>query len=274
MWSLSDSPSQTTTVTFQKYILDFGLFKNIERKQRVIDEKLYIAAQNKAKREKKQERKNKLVKGNYGSFIKIEDELGDSDFDYTKMFTDGYYNEISKFKTQFREEEIDIKWYQNKIKELTTKPNRVFDYGSKGQNPKPVILSRNIIDFISTRKISPSEKSWNKSGWTKLFNFFSEDSCTLNYQSKRDISLSISNAWEKEGEEAKNIPDKNFDLDLSRGSSKMRIKERIKKYSIETMGSKDVSTNLATTSENASVEKNRVTQMLSKKSAIDDEPLK
>lgn len=75
-----------------------GYLNNIERKQRVIDEKLYIAAQNKAKRERKQERKNKLTTIGVDSFIRVEDDFGDSDFDYTKMFTDGYYQEISTFK--------------------------------------------------------------------------------------------------------------------------------------------------------------------------------
>ncbi|CAI2373767.1 unnamed protein product [Moneuplotes crassus] len=251
---------------------DFGLFKNIERKQRVIDEKLYIAAQNKAKRERKQERKNKLTTIGVDSFIRVEDDFGDSDFDYTKMFTDGYYQEISTFKKQFKEEKVDIQWYQSKIKELTSNPRKVFDYGSKSQNPKPVILSRNIIDFVSTRKISPTEKSGRKNGWTKLFNFFSDDSCTLNYKTEKDISLSISNAWEKE--EVKCIPNQNFGFDSSRSASKMKIRENIKKYSIETLGSKDISTNLATTSENASVEKNRIIQTISKNPSIDYESFK
>jgi len=39
----------------------------------------------------------------------------------------------------------------------------------------------------------------------------------------------------------------------------MRMKEAIQKYSIETQDWKEKSTNLATTSENASSEKNKVT---------------
>ena len=222
------------------------------------------------RKEKKLARKNKLVRGHLDSFIKVEEHLEDSDFDFTKLFSPSYYKDISAFKKNFIDESIDLEWGKNKIMEITSKNNKVFNYSQKGINPKPVILSRNIIDHISSKKISPSEKCKMGNGWTKIFKFFSDESLSLNYSVNKEKSFSMTNAWEKD-EERKYLTDRNFDIDLSQTSSKMRMKEAIKKYSIETQDSKDKSTNLATTVEAASSEKNRVTIVPIKKANNEEE---
>lgn len=248
-------------------MIDFGLFKNIERKQRIIDEKLYIVAKNREKR-KRRDRKGRInLLKNYDSFIKVEENLESSSFDFDQLFTTNYYKDISEFKQNFNEEDISMGWCEDKIKQITIQPNKVFDYSTKN-NKKPVILSRNIIDFIAPKKISPTEKNGKGNGWTKLFRLFFDETCSLNYSSNKELSLSMSNAWERD-EEKKIITDKNFDIDLSRESSKMRMKETIQKYSVETQNWKEKSTNFVTTSENASSEKNKVSILPLKKPEVE-----
>ena len=139
------------------------MYKNIERKQRIIDEKQMIAAKNqqiKKRKEQFKSKKLKITKASNDIMINIEGDMTGSGFDtFTKLFTQSYYKDITKFHHEFSgrkmsdasEPELPIK-----IKdEIPPKP-KVFNYLAKPKMPKPVILSRNIIE-----NVIPSNKTQN-----------------------------------------------------------------------------------------------------------------
>lgn len=241
---------------------------NIERKQRIIDEKQYIAAKNleaRKRKERRKARKTKLRQVSDEMLIRVEDnELNDSSLDsYTKLFTPSYFQDISYFKQNFSKGKIVEEGDVGSTVSSVPKKTKVFNYLENHVNPKPVILSRNILEHVNPTRDSLEEKDSQgkekENGWTKLLKFFSEESSLLKHTCLKDASLSITDIWKRENEEKKAV-DKHFDIDLSQASSTRQMKETMRKYYKETQEFKDGSTNLATTLEATSAEKNKVSK--------------
>lgn len=240
------------------------MYKNIERKQRVIDEKQIIAAKNqqiKKRKEQLRSKKLKITKASNDIMIDLEGDITGSRFDtFTKLFTQSYYKDITKFHHEFSgrkmsdasEAELPVK-----LKDPVLPKPKVFNYLTKHEIPKPVILSRNIIENVvssSKTKTLPKEK---ENGWTKLFNFFSEESHSFKHSKHNEISISISKATNKEKSVIQSEFDsKMFNVESSQTSTQIRD-EIMRKYSKETQDLNNKSTNLASTLE-ATLGENRL----------------
>lgn len=194
--------------------------------------------------------------------IRVEDnDLNDSSLDaYTKLFTPSYFQDISIFKQNFSQGKIIEEGDVGSTVSSVPKKTKVFSYLEKHKNPKPVILSRNILEHVNPKRDSLEEKDSQdkekENGWTKLLKFFSEEASWLKHTNHKDVSLSITDIWKQETEEKK-AADRYFDVDLSHASSSRHMKETMRKYYQETQEFKDGSTNLATTLEATSAEKNK-----------------
>lgn len=227
------------------------MYKNIERKQRIIDEKQYIAAKNREamkRKERKKARKGKLV-NMPDDFIKVEDNSLDSDSElFTKLFTPSYYQNITQFRHNFSGRKMSSDNLVEEVISVEPKKTKVFNYLEK-QQPKPVILSQNIMNYKAAKR-KQSDEAQKENGWTKLFRFFSDESNSIKFTENKDVSLSISNAWKQE--------EPGMDIDLSASSSHKSEIESMRKFSQETQDDKDKSTNMATTLEGISAEKHRI----------------
>ena len=231
------------------------MYKNIERKQRVIDERQIIAAKNEQLRKRKEQRhskKLKISKATNDVLINIEGDMTGSGFDtFTKLFTQSYYKDITKFRNDFSGRKMSDPFEsenQEKSKEITSIKPKIFNYLARNEKYKPVILSRNIIENVAPKAPKPICTT-KESGWTKLFNFFSDESHSFKHSKNNEISISISKATNKE----KSLIDyefdsRNFNVEHSQTSTQIRD-EILRKNSKETQDLNNKSTNIASTLE-------------------------
>ena len=221
------------------------MYKNIERKQRIIDEKHYIIAQNKKLREIKEKRKmirkTKLSKLPDNMDIFIEDNSFDSESGIqNKLFTPSYFNDITFFRHNFsgRKMSDESKQDVSDVEDEKAQP-KVFTYIRKDQAPKPVILSRNIMEDAQHNLPKTKQENNKRDGWTKLMQFL-EVSDSFKDTQHKDVSLSMTDHLQ------------NDDKINTNSSSRFRPLELEQKYSHESNDSKERSTNVVSTLEIAS----------------------
>lgn len=212
-------------------------------------------------------RKLKLKELIGDELIKIQDDEDSSDDSEAELFGSTYFKDISEFKRNFSHDKIQTELDVGKIlrieKDIYPKP-KVFNY-LRNKKESQIILSRNIIDHnqIKKKPEDANEKVKDK-GQTKLFNFLTEESYSWKDTRNNEISISVSNLWKREKANSNSDTHPPFEVSQSETQQSLLKQEIEMKFIKETHDYNSKSTNLATTIEGGSGEKNATLEKDSK----------
>lgn len=120
---------------------------------------------------------------------------------------------------------------------------RVFSYLVRQEWDKRIVLSKNIIEnAISYNKTKINSTVEN--GWTRLWKFLTEETCSFRNNSNCGISLSVHDTSKREKSKSPYELNLNLQNDDNSEATSSSKSEEAKKYSKETQDLKDKSTNL------------------------------